>query len=160
MALHSELTGTSAAYQQFFDGWDFEPPSRIVADISPEQAATIPPGCPNSIGTQVAHMQFWQGLWLERISGAPDRPRWPKNADFPVVGPGDWEEVRSEFVAGLDAAKAVSANTADFSRVVGRFTVEQIVLQIALHNSYHLGQISIYRQLLGTWPPEGSDESW
>ena len=160
MALHSELSGTSAAFQQFSEGWDFEPPSRIIADLTPEQAITIPPGCPNSIGTQVAHMHFWQSLWLERIAGEPDRPRWAKNADFPIVTANEWEKLRTGFITGLGSAKSVSANTADFSRVVGRFTVEQIVLQIALHNSYHLGQISIYRQLLGIWPPEGSDESW
>ncbi len=160
MTLHSELAGTPAAFHQFYEGWDFEPPSRIIADVTPDQAAAVPPGCPNSIGTQVAHMQFWQSLWLERISGAADRPRWPKNADFPLVGADEWEKLRSDFLAGLDAAKAESAKTSDFDRVVGRFTVEQIILQIALHNSYHLGQISIYRQLLRIWPPEGSDESW
>ena len=31
---------------------------------------------------------------------------------------------------------------------------------IASHNSYHLGQIVLVRQLLGAWPPPGGGLTW
>ncbi len=155
------LTGTESAFHQFYVGWDCEPPGRIIADITPEQAAVVPPGYPNSIGTQVAHMLFWQKRWLDRIAGKPDGPRWEKNADFPVVAAEEWEPIRKEFIAGLKKARALSKKHEEFGRRhPSGFSVEQLLLQIALHDTYHLGQISIYRQLMGIWPPEGSGESW
>ena len=155
------LTGTESAFNQFFKGWDYEPPERIIADIPAEKAVIVPPGCPNSIATQVAHMIFWDQRWLGRIAGEPDPPRLAKNADFPSVKAEEWEGMRARFIAGLKKARAISKKHEDYGRRhPSGFSVEQLLLQIALHDTYHLGQISIYRQLLGIWPPEGSGESW
>ena len=31
---------------------------------------------------------------------------------------------------------------------------------LALHNSYHLGQIVLLRRILGAWPPPSGGDTW
>jgi uncharacterized damage-inducible protein DinB len=153
--------GTREAARQFIEGTDFEPPARAVSNISPELATTIPPGCPYSVATQVAHMLFWQKRWLGSIDNLPLEVKKGKHGDFPKVAPADWEAIRDEFLAGLKTVKAKAADNDELSRALPKGKlVEQLVLQIVIHNTYHLGQISLLRQLLNSWPPAGGWDSW
>ena len=153
--------GTPEAVKQFLDGWDFEPPARAISDISPELATTVPPGCPYSVATQVAHMLFWQKRWLGRIDGLSLERKKGKHGDFPAISPGDWEAVREEFVAGLKTVKDKVSSPEELARALPKGkVVEQLILQIVLHNTYHLGQISLLRQLLNSWPPKGGWDAW
>ena len=153
--------GTPEAVKQFIEGWDFEPPARAVSDISSELATSVPAGCPYSVATQVAHMLFWQKRWLGSIDNLPLERKKGKHGDFPKVAPNDWEAVRSEFVAGLETVKAKAADPDELARSLPKGKlVEQLILQIVIHNTYHLGQISLLRQLLNSWPPAGGWDAW
>jgi hypothetical protein len=39
-------------------------------------------------------------------------------------------------------------------------TVGFALLDTAMHNGHHLGQITLLRQLIGAWPPEGGAYTW
>jgi uncharacterized damage-inducible protein DinB len=39
-------------------------------------------------------------------------------------------------------------------------TLEDVLMQLVAHNSYHLGQIAMLRRALGVWPPRGGGDSW
>ncbi|MBI1739487.1 MAG: hypothetical protein HYR57_01185 [Candidatus Koribacter versatilis] len=39
-------------------------------------------------------------------------------------------------------------------------TVHRMLWQIAVHNSYHVGQIALLRRQLGAWPPRRGGDTW
>jgi uncharacterized damage-inducible protein DinB len=155
------LYGTAEAVRQFVEGNDFEPPERMIADLSPENATIVPNGSPYSIAGQVGHMLFWQKRWLGRIRDEPLGPKEGKNIDWPPISPDMWDSVRDEFIKGLEMTRAISNHPDEFLREVSNGnTVDQILLMIVEHNAYHLGQIALLRQLIGAWPPAGGDDEW
>jgi hypothetical protein len=106
-------------------------------------------------------MLFWQKRWLGRIKDVPLGPKEGKNIDWPPISPDMWDSVRDEFIRGLEMTRAISNHPDEFLREVSNGnTVDQILLMIVEHNAYHLGQIALLRQLIGTWPPAGGDDAW
>lgn len=157
-AAHS---GTREALRQFLTGNDFEPPERLLADLTPEMAATVPDGIPYSIAQQVAHMVFWQKRWLGRILERPLERKRGKLGDWPAVPPESWEGVRQEFLTGLHEAETVADDENTLTkRLANGDTADAVLLMLILHNTYHLGQIALLRQVLKSWPPRGSNEGW
>src|SRR5262245_19065878 len=112
----TDILGTKEAVRQFLTGTDFEPPARVISDLSPELATTVPPGCPYSVATQVAHMLFWQKQWVGRIDDLPLERKVGKHGDFPIVSPDNWPRVRDEFLAGLKTVKKKASNEDELSR--------------------------------------------
>jgi hypothetical protein len=43
---------------------------------------------------------------------------------------------------------------------LANYTVGDAITHIAIHNTHHLGQIIILRQMLGAWPPPASIYTW
>jgi uncharacterized damage-inducible protein DinB len=39
-------------------------------------------------------------------------------------------------------------------------SVLAVLWQTVVHNSYHLGQITLLRRSLNVWPPEGGGDTW
>jgi hypothetical protein len=53
------------------------------------------------------------------------------------------------------------AREEDLLGKIGRTTRLQMLHAIASHNSYHIGQVVVLRQLLGKWPPRsGAGLTW
>jgi uncharacterized damage-inducible protein DinB len=156
------FSGTREFVEQLWEGHDFEPPARMLAGLSPEQAATVPFGCPYSIAGQVAHMRLWQDRWLAKIEGRPvspepEGPTW----DWPRTGSEEWESTRDGFLNGLEKVRRVASDAGELRwETASGLTVDTYVVMIVEHNIYHLGQIGLLRQLLGAWPPPGSGELW
>jgi uncharacterized damage-inducible protein DinB len=154
-------SGTQEAARQFLTGNDFEPPERMIADLTPEQAVVVPSGFPYSIARQVAHMLFWQKRWLGRINDEPLEHKRGKLGDWPDIPPEEWNSVRTAFLNGLQALEAKAQDETERNRTLPNGdTVDEILLMIVLHNTYHLGQIALIRQLLNTWPPQGGEDTW
>ena len=98
--------------------------------------------------------------------GFPERAAdgWP-----PVT---QWEPVRALFLGGIAEAEALTEDAAWLERPLipagtsGEFftfaehSVGSALLDIALHNAHHLGQVVTLRQLQGRWPPEGGGVTW
>jgi uncharacterized damage-inducible protein DinB len=151
--------GTKEAIRQMLTGRDFVPPRTMLIDLTAEQATAIPPGTPYSIATQVAHALFWQDRWLGRIAEQPLERKKGKNADWPVVSSEQWENVRDRFLDGLKQTKKLAEG--DLTKPLWNDnTVDEVLLQIVVHNCYHLGQIALLRQLLGLWPVRGGFDAW
>ncbi len=153
--------GTVEALRQFIEGNDFEPPGRMIGDLTPEYATMVPDGCPYSIAGVVAHMLFWQQLWLDRIDGQIPKRSEERNFDWPPVTADDWDQVRSDFLCGLEKAQTLAADPIERNRQIqDGETVDDLLLMMVLHNSYHLGQIALLRQLLKLWPPAEGRDVW
>ena len=147
------------ALHQLIEGEDYESPQQLLGDLTPEQATTKAAGAPYSIATQVAHFLFWHQRWLNRLNNVTNPPVTEKNSDFPCVTPEEWPKLRDGLLEALKEGAVVAEN---FERaeepVLDNGTRGGHITAMAIHGSYHLGQIALLRQLLGAWPPANAPD--
>jgi len=129
---------------------------------------------PHSIWQIAGHMNYWMTYELKRIGG--ERPVYPKHAaeSWPASdGPAnekEWQDTVAEFQALLEKLAALSDSAPDVlqKNVPGAHqqqesessTVETVLWQTVVHNSYHLGQIALLRRCFKAWPPRRGGDSW
>jgi uncharacterized damage-inducible protein DinB len=149
-------------------------PIACIEDISAEEAARHIAGSPHSIGQILSHMNYWMRYELQRIRD--ESPRYPEhNAESfpPAPSPADareWDVMRQDF-GRLLAEYAILAESSEHEmqrelprasdadqKVAG--TLEAVLWQMVVHNSYHVGQIALIRRVLGAWPPRGGGDTW
>ncbi len=149
-------------------------PIVCVEDVSAELAGQQVAGFPHSIAELVFHMNYWMDYELHRIRG--QRPTYPEhNAEsFPpatsLVDGQDWDQLRKRFADLLEDYSALakssseemqrrieSAHAVD-TKLAG--TLEAVLWQMVVHNSYHVGQIAMIRRMLEAWPPRGGGDTW
>lgn len=108
-------------------------------------------------------MAWWQRQVIQDIrSEARTRVRIAGD-EFRRVPLEDWASVVEDFLLGLEELKALTDDAALLGRqYLGRdHDVAFVLMDFALHNAYHLGQIVLLRRLLGAWLPAGYDpETW
>jgi uncharacterized damage-inducible protein DinB len=145
-----------------------------VEDISAETAARLVAGFPHSIGQLVFHMNYWMSYDLRRMRG--ERPKYPEHNDesFPASPPPadaeQWDRLRRDFAWFLNEhAVLAKSPRAELDREIEPMhedhmkragTVEAILWQTLVHNSYHVGQIAMMRRVMGAWPPRAGGDSW
>jgi hypothetical protein len=157
-------------------------PVACVEDISSELAARTVTGYPHSIWQIVEHMNYWMDYDLGKIAGEtrpyPEKaieswPTCPNPAGEGLARNDDdvaWQATTRRFT-GLLARLALLAesDTAALERKVQNVgstkslresTVHTMLWQIAMHNSYHVGQIALLRRQSGVWPPERGGDTW
>ena len=107
-------------------------------------------------------MAWWQRQVLVDIRSEAKTRSVIGGDEFRSVPLEDWESVRQDFLSGLEELKALSDDAALLDhQYLGRdHDVGFVLMDFALHNAYHLGQIVLLRRLLGAWPPAGYDETW
>ena len=144
------------------------PPIQILEDITEEDAVRRLPGTYHSIAEIAAHMDFWQSWFLLRCRGGNEPVIASASLGWPGVEAGNWAGIRDLFTKGLTDAAALGSQTdldaplapaIDFPPLAD-YTVREALVHIANHNSHHLGQIVILRQLLGGWPPPAGSWTW
>jgi hypothetical protein len=137
-------------------GHAFANPQHILADISPEQAVFVPDGALHSIASHTAHMAWWLRQALHHIQTQATTWQRIEGEEFPLeINSKDWDAIRTDFFASLETFKALTDNQALLEQgyVSGKNTVLYVVLDFALHNAYHLGQIVLLKRLQGIWKP-------
>ena len=149
-------------------------PIACVEDISAELAARQIAGFPHSIGQLVFHMNFWMNYDLARMRG--ERPPYPEHnsESFPAepspADAADWDRLRRDFAWFLaEHGRLAESSRAELERKIEPMhekhseiegTLEAMLWQTAVHNSYHVGQIAMIRRALGAWPPKGGGDTW
>jgi uncharacterized damage-inducible protein DinB len=120
---------------------------------------------PHSIAEIVAHMTFWQEWFCGRCDGSADPL--PSSAAIGWPAPEPWDTVRARFAAALE--RAVALGDGDPARPVSppieypplaAYVVRDAIEHMAAHNSHHLGQVILLRQMLGAWPPPSGSYTW
>ncbi|MFX1299900.1 MAG: DinB family protein [Promethearchaeota archaeon] len=116
-----------------------------------------------SIWDHVYHMVFWHDITLKAING--EEIDWDaiKGTDWlapdATLNEKAWKELIASFANHLTELKRIN-ETADLTRPIKGFGGAPLgkgVLIEIQHNSYHIGQVVILRQLLGIWPPHEDD---
>ena len=149
-------------------------PIACVEDIPVELAARHIEGFPHSVGQLVSHMNYWMRYELQRIR--EESPRYPEhNAEsfLPAPTPADareWDLLRQDFTRLLaEYITLAESSEQEMQRGIPRAsdadqkvagTLEAVLWQMAVHKSYHVGQIALIRRTLGIWPPKAGGDSW
>jgi uncharacterized damage-inducible protein DinB len=149
-------------------------PIACVEDISADTAAQHVPGFPHSIGQIVFHMNYWMSYELRRVRG--ERPAYPEHAaeSWPATpSPADaqeWDRLRRDFAWFLSEYTSLAQSPrAELDYQVEPAyeghkslagTLEAVLWQMVVHNSYHVGQIAMIRRALGAWPPRAGGDTW
>ena len=149
-------------------------PLRCVEDVSFELASRRADHFPHSIFQLTSHMNFWIAYELRRIRG--ERPSYPQHASesWPAEpapsNENEWNATVVRFAKHLDEMKTlaespqeillrpIEAIHADHSKY--SHSLQAVLWQTLVHNSYHVGQIAMLRRALGAWPPSGGGDSW
>ncbi len=139
------MNETAEALRQLIEGDDFQTPAKLVARIKASQACKVLPGLPYSIATNVAHTDIWNQVWLNRLTGEPKFNPFP---DFPVIAESDWSKVRAMFLRNLERASELATSDPFAHRCSSDEAAKKLLLKIAVHTSYHLGQIVLLKRAL------------
>jgi len=142
------------------------PPLRALEQLSAADAERHLSGVGHSIGEIVAHASFWQDWFCDRCAGGAEPMVMSAALGWPVVSAGTWPDLHAAFAAGLERAvsfadRAEQAVTPpiDFPPLA-HYTIRDALVHIAQHNSHHLGQVILLRQLAGLWPPPAGSWTW
>jgi len=148
-------------------------PVACVEDVSAELAARQVNGFPHSIGQLVFHMNYWMEYDLRRIRG--ERPPYPQHNSesfppTPLVNSEEWDRLKkrlalliADFAAmaelpRVELDRQIESTQPGQAKIAG--TLEAVLWQLAVHNSYHTGQIAMIRRVLSAWPPRGGGDTW
>jgi uncharacterized damage-inducible protein DinB len=143
--------GAHAESRNVFEGLDWK------------LAGERPAGAPHSLFQLLNHLIYWQDWVVKWLDGKP--PALPKHASrsWPGgVGPAnqeEWERAVRRFGEGLEAL-ARGARGSDLLTKRGQKSRLEMLQTIASHNSYHVGQAVLLREMLGSWPPPSGGLTW
>ena len=147
----------------------FAPPHHIVEGVDDQLAHQKPAGAPHSIYEELWHMDFWQRVTLDWVSGRPTPSPQHASQGFPADTTESWPSLRDRFLAGTQNAAAVASDEDRLEIPVACprvgapdrvMTVRDQLESLAAHNGYHLGRVVLLRQLLGAWPPPSGGDTW
>jgi uncharacterized damage-inducible protein DinB len=133
---------------------------RIVEGIGWQDAGRLPPGFVHSIYQIVFHLNYWIDVELKCIESAEKSHPDDWSVSWPATEPKDqaaWQHELALFRTNLgQLATLAEAQASTLARIAHRGaqdTVEMVLWDLVVHNSYHLGQVVQLRQSLGLWPP-------
>ncbi len=161
MELKRGASGASA--RSFLEsGHAFIRADRVLSRLEPSVAVTFVEGAAHTIADHVGHMAWWQRQVLADIRSETRARSVIGGDEFRSVPLEDWESVRQDFLSGLEELKTLTDDAALLGhQYLSRdHDVAFVLMDFALHNAYHLGQIVLLRRLLGAWPPAGYEETW
>jgi hypothetical protein len=132
-----------------------------VADFPEEAINAMPPNVPYTPWHLVEHLRLTQRDMLDYVTSA-DYPRldWPADywpAREARATRDEWDASVARFVADRAAFAAIVADPArdpdEQIAWTSGHTLRRCVRIIGNHNSYHVGELAILRQVSDWWPP-------
>ena len=149
-------------------------PLACVEDVPLALAGQTVDGYPHSIFQIVGHLNYWMDYEIRRMAGEPTLypqhaiESWPPSAT--PENEERWREAIARFGGLLGKLEELaSAGEEVLDRVVRgnhpvqeseSSSVEAVLWQTLVHNSYHIGQVALLRRCLGAWPPRLGGDSW
>ncbi len=150
----------------------FTPPRRIFKEIPGDLRHARPAGVAHSIAEELWHIVYWQENML---AWARRRPLpYPSSSSEGWVSldecsDAEWGSLIARFDQALDEASRLAAqpahalseqDTSYDEPGAPRVTRLDVLIDMAVHDAYHLGRIVQLRQMLGIWPPPGGGDQW
>jgi hypothetical protein len=156
-AIDNALTGTGAHVEmaKAFEGLDWK-----LAGIRPTRVE-------HSIFQLLHHILYWQE-WAVRWLDGEDPPipehaseSWPEESA--PASPKDWERTLARLHGVLEDLERRAGDSHLFRKQISMGAEKshlEMLHTIAGHNSYHVGQVVLLRQLLAAWPPPSGGLTW
>lgn len=135
------------AMRQVWEGDDIPALKSIVSRVKPEDAVALPNGFAYSIATYALHTDLWNRIWLARLKGEP-RPSFMK--DWRVVKASEWPAVKDSLLSNYQLAMNLCSDPNFRHKMKGDSQALSTALNIAVHTSYHVGQIAAIKRALRT----------
>lgn len=157
---------TRAQVLALLDGGNaYAPFDYAVADFPADAMNTPPPNVPYTPWHLLEHIRITQRDILDFMQDSAYRElEWPRDywpARDTNATEADWQATIDAIRADLAAVRAIVASPeTDLDALVlnaggdPKYTVLRQALLVADHNAFHLGEFSILRQVMGTWPPD------
>lgn len=137
--------GTVAeALRQVLQGEDFSGPRQATSRVRLQAATAHHEDAPYSIATNALHTVFWNRIWLARIKGLKSTG---VGEDWRVPSAGEWPEIRQALVGTVEEAYALATAHPFKHSMKSDHDACSTLLAIAVHTAYHLGQISLLKEL-------------
>ena len=149
-------------------------PIACVEDIPARLAGVKVEGYPHSISQIVEHMSYWMDYEIHRIAGEPvEYPEhaiesWPSKSG--ADSEAEWQHTVARFKRLLEKLGELSDSGPEIlnREVRGNdprqeseaSSVQTVLWQTAVHNSYHIGQVALLRRCFGVWPPRRGGDTW
>ncbi len=136
---------------------------RVLEKLDWRRAGARPPGAPHSVFQILNHLIFWQDWAVRWLDG--EKPAIPKHAsggwpgDTGPAGAAEWTATVRRFAKGLEELRR-RIRSVDLLSGPGRRTRLETLHALASHNSHHLGQVVLLRQLQKAWPPPAGGLTW
>jgi uncharacterized damage-inducible protein DinB len=152
-------------------------PLACVADLPVQVASRRVAGYPHSIWQIVLHMNYWMDYDLRTMAGEilqyPEHAieSWPDHAEARgSASESEWRNAVAQFGGLLEQLAALAdSGKENLGRITTKVTagntrrecaVQNVLVEIIAHNSYHTGQIALLRRQAGAWPPERGGDTW
>jgi len=150
------LKQMSACHNQ--KNW-FVPMNDALSGLTPQQALWLDSTESHSIWQIVNHLIFWNNRWLNRFKGiAMPKMEGDNEATFSVKNgtQQEWlsaikklDEILDEWETELKKADEIKLNNEAFQDYEDSWY--DVIMQITIHNAYHIGQIVNLRKMQGSW---------
>ena len=151
------------------DPWYGSPRARFLQDLDASDAALRPMGSAFSVWELVLHMTAWTNEVRRRLAG--HAPGEPTEGDWPTVGEPTEERWQAAQLRLEESHSALVADVsrlteADVRRPVGEqrdsalgtgVTIGGMLVGIAQHDAYHIGQLALLRRALAHAGPQRPD---
>lgn len=132
----------------------------VVADFPMKHINTRPPNVPYTPWHLIEHMRIAQGDILDYIRDRDYRlPTWPDDywpAPEAEADARAWKKTVAAFRRDRAALEKIAGNPRvtlgaplPYAR---QHTYIRELLIVSEHNAYHIGELAILRQVMGTWP--------
>ncbi|WIY59507.1 DinB family protein [Bacillus arachidis] len=128
--------------------------------VSAAEAAWTSSGISNSIWQIVNHLIFWNEDVIHRIK-VTENPHKAEDNEETFGNPGDpedeigWAQTVQRLNEVMNKLKTVIADLDDEKLKVpyaaNRYSIERLLSNIMMHDTYHLGQIVLLRKLQSSW---------
>lgn len=135
------------ALRQVIEGMDFADAKRLV-NIKADLACAKPEGFPYSIATNIWHCDYWNRLWLARLTGEkrPAKNIWAEDWHEPAAA--EWPEVKAGYLENLNAAWEIAKGDPFTHGAKSDEAAIQLLNQIAVHTAYHVGQVALIKRIV------------
>lgn len=149
-------------------------PLSCIEDVSSELASRVTDHFPHSIFQLTAHMNYWMDYELRRTRG--EKPAYPSHASesWPThaapASQNEWPAAVVRFRQLLAELATLAGSSPEIlsrpvepthpSHETHSSSLLAVLWQTLVHNSYHVGQITMLRRALGAWPPSSGGDTW
>jgi uncharacterized damage-inducible protein DinB len=152
-----------AHWEHLFRG-EFAERRSILSNLTLAQATALPCQATHSIYDELWHTVQWQRILVTRDEALYESS-WQQGDGYPKEAPSDeqtWLRLVEEFLAGIEQALEWTRSPERLAlEIAPGETMAEVLRDLAVHNTYHLGKIVALRQVMGLWPsqPATKDET-